>query len=491
MRQKVSGGVRFLLRFSLRAAAALVLIILTIMLIRAFDARRMPELRSWHTTRFETEFAASDVRADTTYADFLAAETAVFEELDREVLVDSDGLEVISRFERGNVADPASFPVNWNRSFEMRPERPWGGIILVHGLTDSPYSVRALAEIFRDRGLLVVAPRMPGHGLAPSGLLDATWHDWLAVIRLAVRYVQDQVGADAPLLLGGYSNGGALVVKYTLDALDEAQYPSPAQVYLFSPAIGVTTFAVFASWHKLLAGIPYFHQFRWSGLQPEFDPYKYNSFPKIAGHQSWDLARAISAQLQQQQASGRLGEMPPVITFQSLADATVLTSAIVNELYARLPSPTGELVLFDVNRRDLMRDFLQPHYLRMIDQLESGASLGYTLTVVSNEGAGGGAVVRTRLPGGGRLEDHTIPLEWPAGVYSMSHVAVPFRPDDPIYGAERTSELSIGAWQPRGERGVLTVSVEQLMRLRHNPFFSYMQDRIEDFLGPLTPEVYK
>jgi alpha-beta hydrolase superfamily lysophospholipase len=489
MKYTIGAATLKLLRFGAGAVAALALIILTIMLVRAFDARRQPDLQAWHTTSFAAEFRVADVGPDTSYEDVLAAEAAAFEELDRKVMFDTDGRDVLLRYERGNVVDPASFPVNWNRSFEMRPERPWGGIVLIHGLTDSPYSVRALAEVFRDGGLLVVAPRMPGHGLAPSGLLEATWQDWLAVVRLAARYVQDELGPDAPLLIGGYSNGGALAVKYTLDVLEDDVYPKPAQVYLFSPAIGITRFAAVAGWHRLLAGIPYFHKFRWEPILPEYDPYKYNSFPKIAGHQSWDLARAISRQLRVQADSGRLLAMPPVLTFQSLADATVLTSAIVNEFYERLQAPTSELVLFDINRRDRMREFVRPRYLHMLDGLESNAPLGYTLTIVSNTGDGGaGGLVRTRLPGGGALSDRILPIDWPPGVYSMSHVAVPFPPDDPIYGAAPSSGIALGNLQPRGERGVLTVPIDQLMRLRHNPFFPYMRQRIEDFLAPLAPK---
>ncbi len=59
--------------------------------------------------------------------------------------------------------------------------------------------------------------------------------------------------------------------------------------------------------------------------------------------------------------------------------------------------------------------------------------------------------------------------------------------DDPIYGATAQPPLALANISPRGERGVLRVSVEQFMRLRHNPFFPYMTDRIEDFMSPLAP----
>ena len=56
-----------------------------------------------------------------------------------------------------------------------------------------------------------------------------------------------------------------------------------------------------------------------------------------------------------------------------------------------------------------------------------------------------------------------------------------FRPDDPLYGdgsGPVGGGLTLGNMQPRGERGMLRVSVGNLMRLRFNPFFAYVADRL-------------
>jgi hypothetical protein len=74
--------------------------------------------------------------------------------------------------------------------------------------------------------------------------------------------------------------------------------------------------------------------------------------------------------------------------------------------------------------------------------------------------------------------------DWPKGVYSLSHVALPFPPDDPIYGGPEVADgpgLQIGNLALRGERGVLQVSATDIMRLRWNPFFDYMENRILQF----------
>jgi hypothetical protein len=72
-------------------------------------------------------------------------------------------------------------------------------------------------------------------------------------------------------------------------------------------------------------------------------------------------------------------------------------------------------------------------------------------------------------------------------VYSLSHVALPFRPDDPIYGATPSGGLPLGALELRGERGVFGLSMDQLMRLRYNPFFAYVDARVRAEIEDAPP----
>jgi hypothetical protein len=75
---------------------------------------------------------------------------------------------------------------------------------------------------------------------------------------------------------------------------------------------------------------------------------------------------------------------------------------------------------------------------------------------------------------------------WPADVYSLSHVALPFPPTDPLYGVEKpesSPRVFLGKVDLRGERGLLTVSADGLIRLRYNPFFAYQTARLDEFLN--------
>ena len=72
-------------------------------------------------------------------------------------------------------------------------------------------------------------------------------------------------------------------------------------------------------------------------------------------------------------------------------------------------------------------------------------------------------------------------MRWPHEVYSLSHVALPFPPDDPVYGgpnAGKSPGIQLGDIALRGEKGVLQVSGTDMLRLRWNPFHDYVAKRI-------------
>jgi hypothetical protein len=78
-----------------------------------------------------------------------------------------------------------------------------------------------------------------------------------------------------------------------------------------------------------------------------------------------------------------------------------------------------------------------------------------------------------------------LDLEWPQGIISLSHVALPFPPDDPLYGQFRPQQkdtLYLGQIAIRGERGLLKLSNNWLLRLRFNPFYSVLEDRVTEWV---------
>ena len=91
----------------------------------------------------------------------------------------------------------------------------------------------------------------------------------------------------------GFSNGGALAMQYALDAIEDPQLPRPDRLILVSPMIGITAFARFAGLAALPAILPAFAKAAWLGIVPEFNPFKYNSFPINGARQSHRLTQAL------------------------------------------------------------------------------------------------------------------------------------------------------------------------------------------------------
>jgi len=177
------------------------------------------------------------------------------------------------------------------------------------------------------------------------------------------------------------------------------------------------------------------------------------------------------------------------------ADNVVFHEAVP---YAKLPAllaklaPEGHaLVAFDINRDPELEPLLTPAARTVIRNLLTGRTLPFDLTVLGNAGtAEEGArdlalVARHRAPGSMTVDTRPTGMAWPRDTYSLAHVALPFRADDPVYGATPPAHwdfMFLGKVQLFGERGVLAVPAGDFARLRHNPFFPYTESRLNEFL---------
>lgn len=355
-------------------AKALGIVVIVLLAFRIYKSQTGPALQPWHTWT-ANEMSAREVdRAN--FADYLARETAIFHDLQTDVTDTLQGNEKtpLNRYYRNSPVWSGRFPDEGNRSFVLMPgAKPKGVVVLLHGLTDSPYSVKSLASDYQQQGFIAIAPRLPGHGTAPGALTDVDWQDWMAVTCLAVREATRLAGKDVPLHLVGYSNGGALAMKYALDALDDPQLRQPQQLILLSPMIRVNAFARFAG----LAGLP--------ALLP--------------------------------------------------------------------PAP----------RR-------------------------FTTTVVTNASAQSLVTVARTTRAGERDENvQPLAMSYPRDLYSLSHVAIPFPPDDDLYGSQPIDPqrygINLGNVSLRGETSTLVVGMDSLMRVTSNPFYNYMVERINQLSG--------
>ena len=317
-------------------------------------------------------------------------------------------------------------------------------------MTDSPYSLRRIGEVLQARGFYVLGLRLPAHGTVPSALIKVRWKDWVAASRIGARHVRNRIGKDLPFVIAGYSNGGALAVKYALDAISDPGLPLPERLFLFSPEIGITPLASISNIDKILSFLPYFAKFKWLSIEPEYDPYKYNSFPKNAGQQAHDISAALQEQLDDMREAGRLSGFPPVVTFLSWIDATVETSATIHRFYDKLQNEHSELVVFDVNRFDKLALLIPSADDALLKRLQARSDLPYRLTVITNVAQDSEQVLRqTQAPRSNLMESVPLSTSWPSGIYSLAHVAIPFPPDDPVYGGKIEFENTIPRIAPR------------------------------------------
>ncbi|MBR0657999.1 alpha/beta hydrolase [Neoroseomonas oryzicola] len=473
-----------------RIAAVGFVLLVVVLALRVWDMQNGPPLGPWHT--FVPEELDRDAVDRADWARWIAAEDSLFASVRREVSgrLEPEEQVATNRYFSGSPVDPDRFARNWNRSFVLEPDGPpRGAAVFLHGLTDAPFSLRHFAETYRARGFVAIGIRMPGHGAAPSGLTQAVWEDWMAATRLAVREARRRAGTGLPLHIVGYSNGGALALKHALDALEDERLPQADRLVLISPMVGVTAFARFAGIAGLPALLPRFAKTAWLDIQPEFNPFKFNSFPVNAARQTYRLTAALHEQLDRLATVGTLRRLPPVLTFQSVVDATVSTPAVLSRLYARLPANGSEIVLFDLNRNTRFGPLFGAGADAALERILPPAPRDFAVTVIANiSPATTEATVRRTPAGATATEETPLGLAWPRDVFSLSHVALPFPPQDGLYGNEPDPAddfgVRLGALAVRGERGVLAVGLDSLSRVTWNPFFPYVLDRVTGGLPP-------
>jgi len=220
-----------------------------------------------------------------------------------------------------------------NSPFELFPaadlaqgrDKPFRrGILLTHGLSDSPYHMRHLAAFFQRNGFRVMVPLLPGHGTQPGDLLEVNWQEWAKT----VAYGADCMAAEADeLFLAGFSAGAALSV---LHASGDERVRG---LFLFSPAFEITSRAKWANLHRLYGWL--MPKAAWVSVLPDRDLYKYESFCMNAVAQMYALTQALP------QDAVNI----PVFAVASADDATVNSGATLRFM-RQAQHPCSKLVWY-------------------------------------------------------------------------------------------------------------------------------------------------
>ncbi len=111
---------------------------------------------------------------------------------------------------------------------------PWSapggthGVLVLHGFTGNPQSMRPLAEACGKAGFTVELPLLPGHGTALEDMLPTRWEDWSAAAEREFRALADRCDK---VVVTGLSMGG------TLTCWLAEQHPDIAGIAVVNPLI--------------------------------------------------------------------------------------------------------------------------------------------------------------------------------------------------------------------------------------------------------------
>lgn len=84
------------------------------------------------------------------------------------------------------------------------------GVLLLHGFTGSPASMRPWGEALAAHGWTIRVPRLPGHGTRWQDMNITTWEDWYSEAERNLRELQSRCSR---IFICGLSMGGALTLR--------------------------------------------------------------------------------------------------------------------------------------------------------------------------------------------------------------------------------------------------------------------------------------
>ena len=206
------------------------------------------------------------------------------------------------------------------------------GVLLSHGFTGSPRSMRPFGEHLAELGYGVAVPRLPGHGTTWQEMNTTGWPDWYAVLdnELArLKKEHDQV------VVVGLSMGGALVLR-----LAEEHGADISGVVLINPSVS-TEDKRLGLLPVLSKVIPSFPGISNDIKKPGVDEGAYTRMPLKATLSLSKLWKVVQADLPK--------VTQPVLLFRSTVDHVVEASS-------------ARKVLTSISSRDVTETLLEDSY---------------------------------------------------------------------------------------------------------------------------------
>lgn len=243
--------------------------------------------------------------------------------------------------------------------FELMPDpvlcegRAKIGVLLSHGLSDSPFSMRDPAKALQQACYQVRVILLPGHGTKAEDLLNVSRDDW----RAAFRNAADQFSKDVDVLyVGGFSTGGALAAEYAWQHSDRV-----AGAILFSPVFKVNSrIDWLAPWLALVKD--------WLDHEPTDDFAKYASIPLPAIAEVYKLSKEVRQMI--------VDNPKPLPVFIALSeDDQTVDSAVSEEVFHRgMVGAMSQMVLYSRDQMSANTDRIKVHNTNWPDSRILGLS---------------------------------------------------------------------------------------------------------------------
>jgi esterase/lipase len=216
--------------------------------------------------------------------------------------------------------------VNINAPFILKSKHKTDkAALLVHGLGDSAFYFRDLAQSLSNQGIDVYTVLLPGHGSKPSDLFLSSYEDWQLIVDT---YANQLKISYKEVWLGGFSTGANLATTHAI------KQKGIAGLLLFSP--GFQTHAPFLE--KLTPIIASFKDWGWK--TEETNIARYNSSPLKA-----TMAYSQSAETVRLLLKENTIDIPTFIVM-SEADSVIDPEAIRDYFEQRIRHPQKKMLIY-------------------------------------------------------------------------------------------------------------------------------------------------
>lgn len=326
--------------------------------------------------------------------------------------------------------------IDANSPFEFLPKDSTEyGALLLHGLLDSPFSVKDIAARLSAEKIWCRALLLPGHGTTPKDLLHTSHRAWIETVRYGVATLRKKV---KKIFLVGYSTGSTLAIYHAL------QDPEIAGLVLIAPALKINISINFllnwrAFMNKLIRHKP------WICIEEEINYVKYRSIPLNSVTQLIHIINLIKNSMRHHHQI-----TCPIFIAMSRNDETVSSQAAIN-FFTHFTHPKSEFLLYCNNNHRYKDPRILTRHVKLTD----------------------------------------------SAIKDFSHIALLFSPDNPYYGKNgnylfashsHTKEYIYGAYNH------ITVQMYELLynlglirkkrrELTYNPDFDYLAEKIVKFIN--------